>query len=156
MRGVPQGAPLVIGCNMIRQEITLRQYGWRVRVYYAVSKMYCDEIMDDLYDIGCRGKYLREAYDNLSEGNVDTGLTFSNYDLRATVMVIAKTSTPAQFLNSYDHERKHLEAHIAQAYGLNPYGEKIAYLCGEIGQKLYPVSRMFICEHCREQIKSKI
>lgn len=141
---------------MIRQDIKLPQYKWSVRVYYAVTRMYCDEIMEDLYDIGCRDKQLQTAYRNLSEGLVDTGLTFSNYDLGATVMVIAKTSTPAQFLNSYDHERKHLEAHIANAYGLDPYGEKIAYLCGEIGEKMYPVSRKFMCEHCRCELRGNI
>lgn len=138
---------------MIRQDISLPRYRWRVRVYYAVTRMYCDEIMEDLYDIGCRGENLQTAYENLSEGRVNTGLTFSNYDLRATVMVIARTSTPAQFLNSYDHERKHLEAHIADAYGLDPYGEEIAYLCGKIGQLLYPVAKEFMCE-CRKSKNS--
>ena len=134
---------------MIRQDIYLRRYRWHVVVYYAVTRMYCDEIMDDLRSIGCRGKNLRVAYNNLSEGKVDTGLTYSNYDRRETVMVIASTSTPAQFLNSYDHERKHLEAHIADAYGLDPWGEEVAYLCGEIGQLLYPISQRFMCE-CRK------
>ena len=95
---------------------------------------------------------MQTAYENLSEGKVNTGLTFSNYDLCATVMVIARTSTPAEFVNSYDHERKHLEAHIADAYNLDPYGERVAYLCGEIGQRMYPVSRQFMCEHCRSRL----
>lgn len=141
---------------MIRQDIKLPQYKWSVRVYYAVTRMYCDDIMNDLYDIGCRGENLQTAYENLREGRVNTGLTFSNYDLRATVMVIARTSTPAQFLNSYDHERKHLEAHIADAYSLDPYGEEIAYLCGKIGELLYPVSRKFVCEHCRCELQSEV
>lgn len=131
---------------MIRQEIYLTDYRWRVTVYYAVTKMYCAEIMDDLYGIGCRGRNLNIAYENLSEGKIDTGLTYSNYDCRQTVMVIARTSTPAQFLNSYDHERKHLEAHIADAYRLDPWGEEVAYLCGEIGQLLYPVAKEFMCQ----------
>lgn len=141
---------------MIKQDISLPRYRWRVRVYYAVTRMYCNDIMSDLYDIGCRGENLQTAYENLREGRVNTGLTFSNYDLRATVMVIARTSTPAQFLNSYDHERKHLEAHIADAYGLDPYGEEIAYLCGKIGELLYPVSRKFVCEHCRCELRSEV
>lgn len=141
---------------MIRQEIELPRYRWRVVIYYAVTKIYCDDIMDDLREIGCRGIDLAVAYNNLSEGRVNTGLTFSNYDLRETVMVIARTSTPAEFANSYDHERKHLEAHIADAYELDPYGEDIAYLCGDIGQRMFPVSQKFMCEHCRCELgKSK-
>lgn len=148
---VDEAVRLFIMIVMIRQDIYIEAYKWRVTVYYAVTKMYCAEIMEDLYAIGCRGSNLDTAYENLREGKTDTGLTYSNYESRETVMVIARTSTPAQFLNSYDHERKHLEAHIADAYNLDPWGEEVAYLCGEIGQLLYPVSRKFMCECCKSK-----
>lgn len=77
---------------------------------------------------------------------IDTGLTYSNYKKRETVMVVGLTSSPSQFLNSFDHERKHLEAHIAQAYGINPYGEEIAYLSGDIAQMLTEDVQLFICD----------
>lgn len=138
---------------MIKQELWLPKYAWEVTIYYAVTKMYSEEIVEDLKRIGCKGEDLETAKKNLSAGKVDTGLTFSNYRRCESVIVIARTSTPAEFLNSYDHERKHLEAHIADAYGLDPYGEDIAYLCGEIGQKMYPVSKQFVCEHCKNNIQ---
>lgn len=61
-------------------------------------------------------------------------------------MVIGITSSAAQFQNSYDHERKHLEAHIAAALGIDPWGEEICYLSGEIGQLMFEKARLMLCD----------
>ena len=131
---------------MIRQQFDISKYDWKVEVYYAVDCYYTDEIMGRLYDIGCRGDDLRTAYENLSAGKPDTGLTYSNYGTRQTVMVIGITSSAAQFQNSYDHERKHLEAHIAAALGIDPWGEEICYLSVEIGQLMFEKARLMLCD----------
>ena len=131
---------------MIRQQFDISKYDWKVEVYYAVDCYYTDEIMGRLYDIGCRGDDLRTAYENLSAGKPDTGLTYSNCGTRQTVMVIGITSSATQFQNSYDHERKHLEAHIAAALGIDPWGEEICYLSGEIGQLMFEKARLMLCD----------
>ena len=131
---------------MIRQQFDISIYDWKVEVYYAVDCYYTDEIMGRLYDIGCRGDDLQTAYENLSAGKPDTGLTYSNYGTRQTVMVIGITSSATQFQNSYDHERKHLEAHIAAALGIDPWGEEICYLSGEIGQLMFEKARLMLCD----------
>lgn len=131
---------------MIRQQFDISKYDWKVEVYYAVDCYYTDEIMGRLYDIGCRGDDLQTAYENLSAGKPDTGLTYSIYGTRQTVMVIGITSSAAQFQNSYDHERKHLEAHIAAALGIDPWGEEICYLSGEIGQLMFEKARLMLCD----------
>ena len=131
---------------MIRQQFDISGYDWKVEVYYAVDCYYTDEIMGRLYDIGCRGDDLQTAYENLCAGKHDTGLTYSNYGTRQTVMVIGITSSAAQFQNSYDHERKHLEAHMAAALGIDPWGEEICYLSGEIGQLMFEKARLMLCD----------
>nr|DAE39690.1 MAG TPA: hypothetical protein [Caudoviricetes sp.] len=131
---------------MIRQQFDISKYDWKVEVYYAVDCYYTDEIMGRLYDIGCRRDDLQTAYENLSAGKPDTGLTYSNYGTRQTVMVIGITSSAAQFQNSYDHERKHLEAHIAAALGIDPWGEEICYLSGEIGQLMFEKAKLMLCD----------
>ena len=68
-------------------------------------------------------------------------------------LVISLTSSPEEFLNSWEHEKKHLARHIEQAYGIDPYREEAAYLEGTIAQKMFPVARKFICEHCREGMR---
>ena len=131
---------------MIRQQFDISGYDWKVEVYYAVDAYYTDEIMGRLYDIGCRGDDLQTAYENLSSGKPDTGLTYSNYGTRQTVMVIGITSSAAQFQNSYDHERKHLEAHMAAALGIELRGEQLCYLSGEIGQLMFEKAKLMLCD----------
>ena len=137
---------------MIRQKFILKEYDWSVQVYYAVDCYYTDEIMEALYSIGCRGKNLSVAFGNLSSCKLDTGLTYSNYSTHETVMVIGINSSAEEFMNSFCHERKHLEMHIAKAFDPNPRGEEVAYLSGKIGQKMYRVAKKFLCEHCRKLI----
>ena len=49
------------------------EYDWRVKVFYAVDTYYVDEIIDNMYSIGCDGDMLRTAYDNMSSGKMNTG-----------------------------------------------------------------------------------
>lgn len=135
---------------MIVQDFYLPEYDWSVRVYYAVDTYWADRITADLRRIGCRGSDLERARRNLIDGDLNTGLTYS--DRGNTVMVISLTSTPAQFQNSLDHEKGHLCRHISQAYGIDPFSEEEQYLNGEIGQKMFPVAKKFLCEHCRRDL----
>ena len=138
---------------MITQDFYLPKYGWHVRAYYAVTTYWRDRILRDLYRIGCRGERLSRSWRNLTDGALNTGLTYSDLAGGETVMVISLTSSPGEFLNSWMHEMRHLSRHIEQACGISPYGEEAAYLAGAIGQKMFPVARRFLCEHCREGLE---
>lgn len=142
------------GLNVIVQDFYIRRYDWNVRVYYAVTSYRVYDIIRELQRVGCRGYSLRKAYDNLTSGNMNTGLTYSNPRYRESVMVIALTSSPEEFQNSFDHEKGHLVKHISQAFGIDPYGEEEQYLSGDIGQLMFPVAKQFLCEHCRTQLTS--
>lgn len=137
---------------MIQQDIYLSAYDWHVHVYYAVTTYLRERILCDLRRAGCRGVELKRASRNLSAGRLDTGLTYSNFGCGETVMVIGLTSSPAEFLNSWLHEMRHLSRHIEQACGISPYGEEAAYLAGTIGQKMFPVAKGFLCAHCRNHL----
>lgn len=134
---------------MIRQRFTLKKYDWRVQVYYAVTGYYVEEIMDRLIDIGCRGENLEQADENLISGKLDTGLTYSNYALRETVMVIALTSSPEEFMKSWRHEMGHLADHIAQVNYIDPHGEELQYIGDAIVGEMWDVAKRFLCERCR-------
>ena len=135
---------------MIRQKITLPDYGnWEIYAYFAVTKYMTEEIMDCLWDIGCDGQTALRAYRNLASGDLNTGLCYSNYRHKKSVMVIAKTSSAAEFLNSLHHELCHLTAHIGKVFDLDPTGEDIAYLSGEISREMYPKIGHLLCEECR-------
>lgn len=137
---------------MIVQDFYIERYDWHVRVFYSVTTYWVWPIIKELRRIGCVGEKLETAYRNLSSGNLNTGLTYSNFERRETVMVIAKTSSPEQFQNSFDHEKGHLCRHISQTFGIDPYGEEEQYLQGYIGQKMFPVAKKFLCECCRGEL----
>ena len=109
---------------MIRQDFYIDEYGWHVRIYYAVTTYWAGRILSDMERIGCRSVELAKAWRNLRSGDLNTGLTYSNFQTGETVMVISRTSSPEEFLNSWEHEKKHLARHIEQAFGIDPYSEE--------------------------------
>ena len=133
---------------MIRQTIYLeRAHGWKVTCYYAVTHYEVEEIMRTLAEAGADDESLERAYDNLSSGNLNTGLCYSGKG--ESVLVISCASSPAQFLNSLVHELHHLASHIASALGYDQKGEETCYIAGETAEKIYKVASKFLCEHCR-------
>lgn len=137
---------------MIRQKITLPDYdNWTIYAYYATTRYAVDEIMERLWEIGMDANNARQAFENLSSGNLNTGLCYSNYSMRKSVLVIALTSSPAEFINSWHHELEHLESHIGKVFHLDPTGEDIAYLSGELAMEMYPRIKHLICDCCRHK-----
>ena len=138
---------------MIVQDIYLPEYDWHCRVYYAVTGYWADEILSELKDLGCSGAKYKRAVRNLRSGHLDTGLTYSNQSFRESVIVIGLTSSPEEFAHSFDHEKGHLAKHIASAFGIDPFGEDLQYLSGDIAKKMFPVAKKFMCECCRKKLR---
>lgn len=136
---------------MIRQRIYIDNYDIIVHAYYATTQYYVEEILDRLYDIGCRGVKLRKAERNLSSGELNTGLTCYSPRHREAVMVVALTSSAAEFFNSLMHELSHLTAYIAKDDGLSFTGEDIAYLEGELARDMFPAVQPLLCDCCRHK-----
>ena len=136
---------------MIRQRIYLDNYDILVHAYYATTQYYVEEILDRLYEIGCRGVNLRKAERNLSSGQLNTGLTYYSPRHREAVMVVALTSSAAEFFNSLMHELSHLTAYIAKDDGLSFTGEDIAYLEGELARDMFPAVQPLLCDCCRHK-----
>lgn len=136
---------------MIKRDLYIKKYDWQVYIFYRVTCYYTDEIIGLLKSIGCPEYKAREAYDNLMSCKLDTGVTYSNFRLRKSVMVISKTSSPEEFSNSIKHECRHLEDHIATAFRMPLGGEEVAYLAGYLGAKLYKDMQLFICNCHRHQ-----
>lgn len=137
---------------MIEHDIYLPDYDWHCKVFYSVSTYWVEDILRELKSIGCSGEKYRKASRNLNLGKLNTGLTYSNAKIGESVMVIAKTSSAEEFAHSYDHEKGHLAMHIASAYDIDPYGEELQYLSGDIAKRMFPVAKMFMCECCRKKL----
>lgn len=135
---------------MIRATIYLPRYDWTVYAYIAVHRYYRDEILERMMELGADEHTLVRASRNLSSGQLNNGLTFSNGRERATVWVTALTTSAGEFFNSIVHEIRHLQQHIANEFELDENSEEVCYLCGDIALKLFPYCKKLLCEHCRE------
>lgn len=136
---------------MIRQTLYLPKYRWRVKAYYSQTCYWTGEIMKELYRLGADSNILRSAYENMSSCTLDTGLCYSNPLLRDSVLVIAKTSSAAEFFNSFEHEFQHLKGHIASELHLDPNGEDVAYMSGELARDTFPAIQHLLCDCCRHK-----
>lgn len=142
---------------MIRRDIHISGYDWIVYVYFHVTCYRTRAIIRRLKRIGCPKDKLREAYDNMMSCSLDTGLTYSNYERRESVMVIGRTSSYWEFFNSLSHEIRHLTDHMCLAMGMEVGGEPIAYLTGDIGSVLADEIRLFTCDcHCHDKERKSI
>ena len=132
---------------MIHQQIVLEKYDdWVIDVFYGVTHFNVARIMEHLYKIECDSYSAKKAYENLTSGDLNTGLTYSNCDERKTVMVVGVADSPEQFANSLAHEQAHVMAHIGKAYNLDMYGEEVCYLIGKIAEASFVVAKHFVCE----------
>ncbi|MCM1216483.1 MAG: hypothetical protein NC548_18410 [Lachnospiraceae bacterium] len=135
---------------MIRQHFHIREpYDWDVTCYYAVTHYEVDEILISMRKAGAKRTSLDRAYENLSAGNMNTGLCYSG-DHRS-VLVISVTSSSKQFFNSIFHEVHHLATHIATVTGYDLKGEEVCYLAGEIAENMYPIVGHYLCDCCRQK-----
>ena len=103
-------------------------------------------------------KMLEEAGANMKSGRMDTGVTYSNYLYRTTVMVIGRASSDRQFFNSFMHEMRHMEDDLGNMNGIEHDGEEIAYLSGHIAEQVFDYVKLFLCDCdcCKEEIKKRI
>lgn len=136
---------------MTRTRLYLDGYDWDVVVYYDVDEDNADGVMLALQRFGVSAEADRESYALLTSGDPNTGLTISDLDRRKSIMVIGRTTSAAEFADTYSHEKGHLATHIAQADGIDPFGEDYQYLAGAIGRQTFPTASRYLCDCCRRR-----
>ena len=107
---------------------------WTVQVLYECTCEDIDFIIKTLKEIKCPNKFIKEALNNLDSCNLNIGLTYSNINLRSSVIVVSKTSSKAQLINTISHEYFHLIQHISKALKIEDE-EELANLNGELNMK---------------------
>lgn len=122
--------------------------GWKVRVYYAVTCYWADEIMDDLIGLGCSGENLRAAKESLWGCHLNTGLTYSSFEDSTTLIVVGMADSADQYQNSIVHEQFHAIQHICRALDINIMSETACYIMGELAEKMHKDSHKLTCCGC--------
>ena len=115
-------------------------YNWNVTILYECTCEDIDFIIKTLKEIYCPNKYIKEAISNLETCNLNIGLTYSNIKLKSSVIVINKTSSNSQLINTIAHEYYHLICHIQKAFNIDDE-EELAYLNGDLNMRSYNIIR---------------
>ena len=121
-------------------------YNWRVTILYECTCDDIDFIIETLKEINCPNKYIKEALNNLESCSLNIGLTYSNTKQKSSVIVINKTSSFSQLINTVAHEYYHLICHLQKTLEIDDE-EELAYLNGDLNMRSYK----FI-----EKLKSKV
>ncbi len=119
---------------MIRDNFNV--HDWDVTILYECTCDDIDYIIETLKDINCPTVFLKEALNNLESCKLNIGLTYSNLNLKSSVIVVNKTSSFAQLINTVSHEYYHLICHIAKAFEIEDE-EELAYLNGDLNMRSY-------------------
>lgn len=135
---------------MIKQRFIVDKYYWKVYVYYNVTKNDVEVVLNKLKELKLPTSYIKSAYTILNSNKQNQGITQTNVNLRTTVIVISKTSSSSEFVNSFVHEIVHLTNHIALYYNLDLTKEDVCYLAGDIAQEMYKICHTLMCDYCRE------
>lgn len=113
-------------------------YDWNVTVLYETTCDDIDFIIETLMDINCPKYYIERALDNLEECKLNSGLTYSNLRLKSSVIIINKTSSFAQLINTISHEYYHLICHISNVLNIEDE-EELANLNGNLNMRSYKI-----------------
>lgn len=121
---------------MIRQRVDIPAADWLVDIFYDVRPSDAECVADSLYRMGCPEKHIRKAYQLVRSGVPNQGLTYSDRQSRHTLIVVGHASDLFSAFNTLEHESNHLEIHICEEYGIDPYSEEASYLSGDIKESI--------------------
>lgn len=117
-------------------KVYLSRYDWAV---VGVADVRPCDVPRVMAMLTARGEDRRKAWENLTSGRRDTGLTYSDPVSRLSVLVIGEASSAGELLSTIVHEIGHVTAHIAEAAGIDVRGEEVQYLGGAVAKGLFSI-----------------
>ena len=120
---------------MIHFDIIFEKYDWMVEVYIILEHANNERILNSLDYMKCPEKIKEQAEENLHSG-VNSGFTYTNPELHKSILVVNVSSSVDEYINTFNHEKNHVEMHICEEYDIDPYSEEAAYLSGELASLL--------------------
>ena len=128
---------------MITKKITIEQYNWKVVLLMDTSCEDIPQILKELERIECPDYYIYEVTENLDTCKDNLGLAYSNKRLRHSVIVVGKTSSHAELLNTTTHEFYHLVTHISETFDIED-DEIKANLMGDLCMVVFNIIMQII------------
>lgn len=119
-----------------KQQFKIKKYDWTVTIYYTVDEQQKTEIVTELKELQPDRGTFEKLERNLMNSELDTGFIYSNFYKQVSLIVIHKASSIGEFVNTFVHEKNHLEMHMCEALDINPYSEEAAVLSGELAMQI--------------------
>lgn len=120
----------------LKQQFKIRKYDWDVTVYYTVDEKQKEDVVTELKELQPDKETFEKLERNLMNAELDTGFIYSSFYKQRSIIVVHKASSVGEFVNTFVHEKNHLEMHICEALDINPYSEEAAILSGEIAMQI--------------------
>lgn len=120
----------------VKQQFKMDRFDWEVTIYYTIDEEQKGEIIEELIKLECDKNTLNSIINNLDKARNDTGFTYSSLRHQCSIIVIHKASSVGEFINTFEHEKNHLEMHICEALEINPYSEEAAHMSGHLAQMI--------------------
>lgn len=122
---------------------------WSCGFYFAVDSYWHEEILRELVSLDAPTSIIRQISRKMSRDEMDSGFTYSNMKLHRSIVVVGRSSSGREFMNSFCHELRHLVDDISRVWGYSLSGEPVAYLTGDIALALSDIVCKMSCDHCR-------
>lgn len=120
---------------MIHYKTKYSKYKWEIEVFIVIDNVDVKTIQKSLEEIECPLWAMHKSF-RLLTGGENSGFTYTNPKYHKSILVVNRSSSVEEYINTYSHEKNHVEMHICEKYGIDPYSEEAAYLSGELAQLL--------------------
>lgn len=102
-------------------------------VFMVLSKISHKKLEYYLHKMNISSEISKRVREIINYDN--TGFTYSKGN--KTMMFINKQESLEEFVNTYEHEKNHLEMYLCQKYNIDPYSEEASILSGELSKILF-------------------
>ena len=120
---------------MIHFKSKFKQFDWTIELFIVTKNVDVDAIQIALEKTNCPLYTIHKSFRLLTEG-INSGFAYTNNDLRKSILVINASSSADEYINTFAHEKNHIEMHICDFYKIDPVSEEAACLSGELAQLL--------------------
>lgn len=121
---------------MIYFKVFLKRYNWQIECFITEDSNFLGDIICKLNALDCSDIILEKAQRILYE-QYNSGFAYSNPKQRKSIMVINMPISMDEFVNTYNHEKNHIEMHICEEFNIDPYSEEASDLSGYLAQSFY-------------------
>jgi hypothetical protein len=82
---------------MIIQDVYLSDYNWCIKVFYAVSSYYTEDILKELINYNPTVSEYNEVMTAIYNFEYNTGFRFTDYSNKKSMVIIGLTTSPDEF-----------------------------------------------------------